>query len=65
SSTSLLTYAATVLAAFVAFVLLYEQPTLRRQFGAEYDTYRRNVPGWLPRLRPWRPTGSEGLPPSI
>ena len=21
--------------------------------GADYETYRRNVPGWWPRLRPW------------
>ena len=28
----------------------------RRRFGAEYDAYRRAVPAWLPRLRPWRPS---------
>ncbi len=37
--------------AMVAFVLGYEQPALHRQFGAEYDAYRRAVPGWWPRLR--------------
>jgi protein-S-isoprenylcysteine O-methyltransferase Ste14 len=36
-------------AAVVAFVRLYEEPTLRRRFGAEYDEYRRAVPGWWPR----------------
>jgi protein-S-isoprenylcysteine O-methyltransferase Ste14 len=36
------------------FVVFYEQPTLRRQFGASYDRYRREVPAWWPRLRPWR-----------
>jgi protein-S-isoprenylcysteine O-methyltransferase Ste14 len=35
------------------FVLGYEEPTLRRMFGAEYEEYCRNVPRWLPRLRPW------------
>lgn len=39
----------------VAFVRWYEEPTLRRTFGANYDTYRANVPGWWPRLRPYRP----------
>jgi protein-S-isoprenylcysteine O-methyltransferase Ste14 len=39
----------------VAFVRLYEEPTLARKFGAEYEDYRRNVPRWLPRLTPWRP----------
>jgi protein-S-isoprenylcysteine O-methyltransferase Ste14 len=32
----------------------YEEPTLARQFGAEYEDYRRAVPGWRPRRRPWR-----------
>jgi protein-S-isoprenylcysteine O-methyltransferase Ste14 len=31
-----------------------EEPRLARRFGAEYDAYRRAVPGWWPRLRPWR-----------
>jgi protein-S-isoprenylcysteine O-methyltransferase Ste14 len=39
-----------------SFVRWYEEPTLRRQFGAEYDEYRRTVPGWWPR-RPRPPTG--------
>jgi len=35
------------------FVLGYEEPKLRRMFRAEYEQYCRNVPRWLPRLRPW------------
>lgn len=35
------------------FVVTYEEPTLRRTFGAEYDTYRANVPRWIPRRTPW------------
>ncbi len=38
-----------------SFVHLYEQPTLARRFGAEYDAYRDAVPAWLPRRTPWRP----------
>ena len=39
-------------AAFVnLFVLLYEEPTLKRQFGGEYDAYRARVPRWLPKIR--------------
>lgn len=53
-SVTLLRYGAALWAGFFLFVLLYEEPTLRRQFGAEYETYRRNVPRWLPRIRPWR-----------
>jgi protein-S-isoprenylcysteine O-methyltransferase Ste14 len=44
-------YAAGVAAAFAAFVRLYEQPTLTRQYGAQYQAYLRDVPGWWPRLR--------------
>ena len=35
--------------AVVAFVRLYEEPTLRSRHGAAYDEYRRSVPGWWPR----------------
>ena len=48
---------------FVAFVVvnavyipLVEEPGLLRRFGEDYEAYRTNVPRWLPRLRPWRPT---------
>ncbi len=51
----LLAYAALFMAAVAAFVHLYEEPTLTRRFGEQYAAYRRGVPAWLPRLRPWRP----------
>jgi protein-S-isoprenylcysteine O-methyltransferase Ste14 len=50
----LLLYAAAFAVAVFAFVRGYEEPTLARQFGAQYEEYRRAVPGWWPRLRPWR-----------
>ena len=31
-----------------------QEPTLARKFGEPYAAYRRAVPGWLPRVRPWR-----------
>ena len=31
------------------FVVLYEEPALRRKFAASYDHYRATVPRWLPR----------------
>jgi protein-S-isoprenylcysteine O-methyltransferase Ste14 len=49
----LLAYAALFFAIVATFVVTYEEPTLERQFGADYDAYRRAVPGWLPRLHPW------------
>jgi protein-S-isoprenylcysteine O-methyltransferase Ste14 len=45
---------AVVLAAGIhLFVMFYEEPTLRRKFGADYDDFCRNVPRWIPRLHPW------------
>jgi protein-S-isoprenylcysteine O-methyltransferase Ste14 len=51
----LLWYGLVVLAATVLFVRGYEERALAEQFGAEYAEYRRNVPGWWPRLTPWQP----------
>ncbi|HZD93701.1 MAG TPA: isoprenylcysteine carboxylmethyltransferase family protein [Candidatus Sulfotelmatobacter sp.] len=36
------------------FVFFYEEPTLRRKFGADYEEYCRNVRRWLPRVSPWK-----------
>jgi protein-S-isoprenylcysteine O-methyltransferase Ste14 len=36
------------------FVLFYEEPTLRRRYGARYDAYCAAVRRWLPRLTPWQ-----------
>jgi protein-S-isoprenylcysteine O-methyltransferase Ste14 len=36
-----------------AFVIVYEEPTLRRLFGADYENYCRSVHRWIPRLRPF------------
>lgn len=47
----LLAYAAVIAAAFAAFVHWYEEPTLKRQFGDDYEGYRQTVPAWLPRVR--------------
>lgn len=32
------------------FVLFYEEPTLKRQFGDEYEHYQARVPRWLPKF---------------
>jgi protein-S-isoprenylcysteine O-methyltransferase Ste14 len=48
-SSALFAWAAIALVAFHLFVLLYEEPTLRRTFGADYEAYRASVPRWIPR----------------
>jgi protein-S-isoprenylcysteine O-methyltransferase Ste14 len=50
----LLAYAALFMAVVAAFVRFYEEPTLAERFGDEYAEYRQAVPGWHPRLHPWR-----------
>jgi protein-S-isoprenylcysteine O-methyltransferase Ste14 len=37
------------------YIPLVEEPGLARRFGAAYTRYRRNVPRWIPRTRPWTP----------
>ena len=49
-------WAVAVWLTFHLFVVLYEEPTLRRTFGESYDAYRAGVGRWRPRLTAW--TGS-------
>ncbi len=44
------------------FIVGYEEPTLRREFGAPYERYVREVGRWMPSLRPANPdrTGRRG-----
>ena len=41
------TYGCVVVVAFNLFVLLYEEPTLRRLFGQQYEQYCSKVPRWF------------------
>jgi len=54
ASIAALIIALTTVLFVVLFVRFYEEPTLGKLFGADYDLYCKNVPRWLPRLRPWR-----------
>jgi protein-S-isoprenylcysteine O-methyltransferase Ste14 len=49
----LLLYGTAFAVVVASFVHRYEEPTLTRQFGPEYEEYRRAVPAWLPRRTPW------------
>jgi protein-S-isoprenylcysteine O-methyltransferase Ste14 len=50
----LIVYGALFWLACHLFVVTYEEPTLERSFGAEYEAFRANVPRWIPRPTPWR-----------
>jgi protein-S-isoprenylcysteine O-methyltransferase Ste14 len=54
-----LEYGALVWVGFHLFVIAYEEPTLRADFGPEYEAFCAAVPRWIPRLSPWR--GGEQL----
>jgi protein-S-isoprenylcysteine O-methyltransferase Ste14 len=45
----LFVWAAVLFVAFHLFVITYEEPTLHRLFGDDYETYRRAVGRWIPR----------------
>ncbi len=48
----LLAYTTAFLLACHLFVLTYEEPTLRRTFGADYEAYCQRVTRWWPAARP-------------
>jgi protein-S-isoprenylcysteine O-methyltransferase Ste14 len=50
----LLSYGALLWLFFHIAVVIDEEPTLEHAFGAEYETFRTQVPRWIPRLTPWR-----------
>jgi protein-S-isoprenylcysteine O-methyltransferase Ste14 len=50
-----LTVALVAIVGVALFVRFYEEPTLRKMFAADYEAYCKNVPRWLPRIRPWTP----------
>ncbi|MGH7543744.1 MAG: methyltransferase family protein [Gemmatimonadota bacterium] len=49
SSVLALLVAFAMLGAAHLFAVLYEEPTLRRRFGASYEAYARSTPRWFPR----------------
>jgi protein-S-isoprenylcysteine O-methyltransferase Ste14 len=46
---SALVYGLLVALGFHGFVVLYEEPHLRRKFGRQYEDYIAGVGRWLPR----------------
>ena len=50
----LIWYGALLWLVFHVAVVMYEEPTLKETFGTGYESFRTNVPRWIPRLTPWR-----------
>ena len=48
---ALLIYTVFALIGVHFFVVLYEEPTLKRKFGAAYEEYLKRAPRWIPRFR--------------
>jgi protein-S-isoprenylcysteine O-methyltransferase Ste14 len=42
------------------YIPILEEPQLEHRFGEEYRAYKRNVRRFLPRIRPWNGTSSQG-----
>ncbi len=48
---ALLIYPALAFIGVHFFVILYEEPTLKRRFGTSYEEYLKSVPRWIPKFR--------------
>jgi protein-S-isoprenylcysteine O-methyltransferase Ste14 len=54
ASPALLVYGLALWGGFHAFVLVHEEPTLRRAFPRDCAPFFAAVPRWIPRVRRWR-----------
>lgn len=41
------------------YFILYEEPNLEKRFGNEYKDYKKNVPRWIPKIKPFIPLNSQ------
>ena len=57
-SLSLLIYAAVAFLSFHLFVILYEEPHLRTQFGESYEEYFKSTPRWRITTRAFIPSNN-------
>jgi protein-S-isoprenylcysteine O-methyltransferase Ste14 len=48
---AILNYAVLAFICAHSFVVLYEEPTLKRKFGVSYEKYLKSVPRWVPKFR--------------
>ncbi|HTP03078.1 MAG TPA: isoprenylcysteine carboxylmethyltransferase family protein [Anaerolineales bacterium] len=55
SSIPILSWAIFVFLINTLYFIVSEEPGLEDRFGEEYREYKKNVPRWIPRRRPWKP----------
>ncbi len=55
SSWSIFAWAILVFLINTVYFIFSEEPGLQKRFGEEYREYKRNVPRWIPRSKPWKP----------
>jgi len=48
------------LALNLVYTPLFEERDLERRLGEEYRVYKKHVPRWIPRLRPWEKPSDKG-----
>ncbi len=53
SSQNILLWAAIFFIINTLYFKLSEEPGLVKRFGGDYIAYRKNVPMWIPRVKPW------------
>jgi protein-S-isoprenylcysteine O-methyltransferase Ste14 len=51
---AVLFYALILCPLFDAFVRMYEEPSLRKRFGRQYESYCAQVPRWIPGFTSWK-----------
>ena len=56
-SLPILIWAILVFVINTVYFIFSEEPGLEKRFGAEYREYKKNVPRWIPRWKPWNPVG--------
>ncbi|MFC0773481.1 methyltransferase family protein [Terrimonas alba] len=55
NSTNILTEALIFFVVNTVYFVLKEEPDLYKRFGEEYLVYKKNVPRWIPKLKPYKP----------
>ena len=53
NSNNILVWAGTFFLINNVYFFLSEEPGLEERFGDDYRTYKKNVPRWIPRMRPY------------